>query len=200
MLIAVVALANIVGACSAPPTSPATPDIQATVNAAVQQALANQPTTVPTWTPEPTWTPSPIATPTATLPPIATPTPTPTATPRPTATPTPTDTRMLQAKSRFISYLARCAQTNDDPKAISDELFDLPVGEFVTFEPSFGTGGAWLFIGPGTEWFVEGGDAVFRFAETNWAVSVSSIWPTRDNGVEWWSYFCRDSITGETID
>jgi hypothetical protein len=62
-----------------------TPDIQATVDAAVQQALADRPTptsdiqptieaavsaavttkptAVPTWTPEPTWTPSPTHTP-----------------------------------------------------------------------------------------------------------------------------------------
>ena len=35
----------------------ATPDIQATVDVAVAEALAVQPTAVPTWTPQPTWTP-----------------------------------------------------------------------------------------------------------------------------------------------
>ena len=93
--------------CAAPEPTQA-PDINATIEARVQQevraALALLPTTtpvptatlVPTSTPIPTATPVPTATPTpistATPVPTATPTPIPTATPMPTATPTPIPT------------------------------------------------------------------------------------------------------------
>ena len=82
-----------------------TPDLPATVEAAVQQrlgqiqaavALAPSPTQIPISTPTPIPTPEPTATPTSTPTPVPAattiPTPTPTPTPKPTATASPTST------------------------------------------------------------------------------------------------------------
>ncbi len=68
------------------PTPTPTPDIPATVQAEVQAAMA----ALPTDTPTPTATPIPTNTPTPTATTTPTPTPTPTSTPLPTWTPTPT--------------------------------------------------------------------------------------------------------------
>ena len=79
---------------SSPPPPEPTPDLNATVEAAVAATKLALPTAAPTPTPEPTatHTPVPTATPIPTPTPTATPEPTltplPTATPRPTATPT----------------------------------------------------------------------------------------------------------------
>ena len=70
------------------PTPTPTPDIPATVRAEVAATMAAMPTETPT--PTPTATPLPTATPTPTPTATPTPTPTPTATPLPTVTPTPT--------------------------------------------------------------------------------------------------------------
>ena len=70
------------------PTPTPTPDIRATVDAQVQATMAAIPTETPT--PTPTATPVPTETPMPTATATPTPTPTPTATPLPTATPTPT--------------------------------------------------------------------------------------------------------------
>jgi hypothetical protein len=91
-LTALLALLVLSGGCTAELTSTPTPDIQATVDAAVAAAIASQPTAIPTWTPEPTWTPRP--TPTLQPTPTLEPTPTPTASSLPvirlpTQTPTP---------------------------------------------------------------------------------------------------------------
>ena len=72
------------------PPSP-TPDVQATVQAGVRATMEAMPTPTPTLTPTPTPTPTPTATPTNT--PTKTATPRPTRTPTPTATYTPTPTR-----------------------------------------------------------------------------------------------------------
>ena len=85
-------------ACTTP-VPPSTPDIPATVDAAL--ALAPTPTASPTATPRvvrvqfPTFTPTPVPTATATPLPTPIPTSSPTPTPEPTATPTltPTPTR-----------------------------------------------------------------------------------------------------------
>ncbi len=76
----------VLAACSATPT----PDLEATVQAAVAATQAAQPTN--TFTPEPTDTPTPEPTDTSTPTPTDTPTPVPTDTPVPTSTAKPTDT------------------------------------------------------------------------------------------------------------
>ena len=67
-----------------------TPDVQATVQAGVRATMEAMPTHTPTFTPTPTPTYTPTPSPTVT--PTKTPTRTPTRTPTPTATPTPTPT------------------------------------------------------------------------------------------------------------
>ena len=84
---------GLLGCISPSPTTPPTPNIAATVEVLVSQALpTSEPTLPPTSTPAPTNTPEP--TPTNTPEPTATPTPTPTLTPTPspTAKPVPTPT------------------------------------------------------------------------------------------------------------
>ena len=112
----ILAVAFLLVACSQPPPPTPTPDIEATVQAAVQKALptaTNTPepdfqatvhagiagtmevlarTPSPTPVPEPTATPIPLPTPTPTPVPTDTPTPTPTDTPTPIPTNTPTPT------------------------------------------------------------------------------------------------------------
>ncbi len=78
----------VLAACSASPT----PDLEATVQAAVAATQAAQPTN--TFTPEPTNTPTPEPTDTPTPEPTDTPTPEPTDTPAPTSTARPTETPM----------------------------------------------------------------------------------------------------------
>ena len=79
------------------PTPAPTPDLDATVQARLEATIAAMPTAAPpptpTATPRPTATPNPTATPTPA--PTATPTPSPTQTPRPKATPTPVPTPSL---------------------------------------------------------------------------------------------------------
>ena len=90
-----------------------TPDIEATVQARIEQTKAAKPTPtptmVPTATPEPTPTLAPTATPTPT--PIPTPTPTlmPTSTPRPTSTPAPSLSlaQLLVLEVVVLRYLER---------------------------------------------------------------------------------------------
>lgn len=82
LVFVILALGLVLGACG-----PNEEQIQATVTAKIEQAVAAipTPTPAPTPTPQPTPTPVPTATPTAL--PTATPTPVPTPTPTPTPTP-----------------------------------------------------------------------------------------------------------------
>ncbi len=90
------------------PTSTPTPDIRATVEAEVRATLAANPTS--TLAPQPSDTPIPTptqeATPTETPPPTSTPTsipsPSPTAIPRPTASPTPNLATMVQDATQGV--------------------------------------------------------------------------------------------------
>ena len=84
-------------AAAVPTTTPTpTPDIDATVEARLQATISAIPTATalptPTDTPVPTATPTPIPTPTYTPVPIPTPTPIPTPVPTPTPAPTPSPT------------------------------------------------------------------------------------------------------------
>ena len=66
------------------------PNVQATIDAAIEAGIAKIPTATPTPLPVPTPTPLPVPTPTPTPLPVPTPTPTPSPTPTPIPTPTPT--------------------------------------------------------------------------------------------------------------
>ena len=97
----------ILGACAGPGLQP-TPDINATVQAAIGQtrtveaavAIAVAATSQAQQSaPDPPPTATPVPSPTPTLPPTATPAPSPTPTSPPTATPTPTEERLVIAES-----------------------------------------------------------------------------------------------------
>jgi hypothetical protein len=147
-----------------------TPDIQATVTAAVTEELAKRPTPTPvieqvvvvaTPTPKPTATPTatlvaatptpePTATPTATLV-AATPTPEPTATPKPTPAPPPLEVTITGIKENSIGIPDLFLKLTNKSKRVVDgyEVRICPKNVFGEALKSFGFGGE-CFIGTGS--------------------------------------------------